>query len=506
MTRGGATRRGRILVVDDDAFSRTLYGDMLKEAGHQVVTVGEGADAIERLRAGGFDAVVTDIVMPDVSGLAVLEAAQSLPRPVDVVIVTGHATVRNAVTALKTGAFDYITKPVDPEELKVAIDRLLAQRSLLDENRELKSYVNLFRRCQALATCLDREQIMRTSVDAIVEELDAVMGEFLPPAGTGSGAGTEGPSDARAAEDETAEVRAARGARNALSKALNSVLGGDPLAFSAVQVLDEKTGAEIHGAAKLGTAIGPSLVIPVRAGQRNFGALFVARPSSSPAFGLPELGKADFFGKHVGIALDNAGKYAEAKELAFVDDLTELYNVRYLNFILDKEVKRARRYQTPLAVLFMDLDYFKGVNDRHGHLTGSRILIEVAGVIRRCVRDTDVMVRYGGDEYTILLPSTDATGAMVVAERIRASIESSDFKGDDGSPLHVTASIGVACFPEHAREKRDILRMADAAMYHGKAKGRNSVYLASALLDPSNNPDVAAEREAHAAENRKTRR
>ena len=487
-------RRGRILVVDDDAFSRTLYGDMLTEAGHQVVTCVGGAEAIEKIHRGGFDAVVTDLVMPDVSGLAVLEAAQGLPVPVDVVIVTGHATVRNAVTALKSGAFDYITKPVDPDELKVSVQRLLDQRSLLDENRELKSYVNLFRRCQTLATSLDRDQIVRSSAEALLEEFGGVFGDFLPHA-------TMSVPDPSVDDDAPPPDTAARAQRHDLQRALTTALGGDPLAYSAVQTLDAKSGAESGTAVK--TPIGPSIVVPVRAGSRNYGALFVARPPDAPAFSLSELGKADFFGKNVGIALENAEKYREAKKLAFVDDLTELYNVRYLNFILDKEVKRARRYQQPLSVLFMDLDFFKGVNDRHGHLTGSRVLIEVAAVIRRCVRDTDVMVRYGGDEYTILLPSTDSVGAMIVAERIRVSIAECAFKSEDGTALNLTASIGVASFPEHAKEKRDILRMADAAMYHGKAKGRNVVYLASALLEPV---AAAEQRETHAAENRERRK
>ena len=479
-------RRGRILVVDDDAFSRTLYGDMLTEAGHQVVTAASGAEAIDLLQRESFDAVVSDLVMPEITGLSVLAAAHALPRPVDVVIVTGHATVRNAVTALKAGAFDYITKPVDPEELRVAVTRLLDQRALLDENRELKSYVNLFRRCQTLATSLDRDQIVRSAAEALIEELGGAAGEFL-----------------FAAREEGTDDPAAPPRSEQIRRALSPILGGDPLAYSSVQTLEGKPDL----ATALGVpAIGAVLVIPVRAGSRNFGALVVARGPGLAPFTLSELGKADFFGKHVGIALDNADKFREAKKLAFVDDLTELYNVRYLNFILDKEVKRARRYQTPLSVLFMDLDFFKGVNDRHGHLTGSRVLIEVAGVIRRCVRDTDVMVRYGGDEYTILLPSTDSPGAMIVAERIREQIAATAFTSEDGTTLAITASIGVASFPEHAKEKRDILRMADAAMYHGKARGRNVVYLASALLDPVAAAAAAVEREKHAAENLKRRR
>lgn len=501
-------RRGRVLVVDDDAFSRTLYGEMLSEAGHETVTSVGGVAVLDLLRSEKFDAVVSDLVMPEITGLQVLETAQSLATPVEVIIVTGHATVKNAVHALRSGAFDYITKPVDREELLLAVQRLLAQRSLLDENRELKSYVGLFRRCQALASCFDREQILRMAVDALVEEMGAAAGVFLVPSGfnpkrAGSGAGEE--DDPPPKGEPPVEERAQRGLRNRVHPALTGALGGDPLAFASVQILDAKAGASVSGAARLSTQLGPGLVVPVRAGSAVFGAMFVGRPGAGEPFGLAEIGKADFFGKQVGLALDNASRFEEAKELAYVDDLTELYNVRYLNFILDKEIRRARRYTTPLAVLFMDLDEFKGVNDRHGHLTGSRMLIEVAAVIQRCVRDTDVLVRYGGDEYTVLLPNTDGAGAVVVAERIRASIEQGQFRTEEGEPLRITASIGVAAYPEHAKDKRDILRMADAAMYYGKANGRNVVYLAGDLLDPVVAANAAAARIAHAEENRERR-
>jgi two-component system cell cycle response regulator len=324
-------RRGRILVVDDDAFSRTLYGDMLAEAGHEVVLSAGGAQALERLRSESFDAVISDLVMPDVPGFQVLEEAQSLPKPVDVVIVTGHATVRNAVLALKSGAFDYITKPVDPEELKLSIQRLLSQRALLDENRDLKGYVGLFRRCQTLTGCLDREQIARMAVESLVEEMGGISGVFLaPPTGQPKKDGSPRP----------AEERAGRGMQGKVSRALATVLGGDPLAFPAVQTLDAKAGAEVATQAKLDSPLGPCMVIPARVGNANFGALFIGRTPGSAPFGLSDLGKADFFGKQVALALDNASKFSEAKELAYVDDLTELYNVRYLNYILEKEISR----------------------------------------------------------------------------------------------------------------------------------------------------------------------
>ncbi len=138
----------------------------------------------------------------------------------------------------------------------------------------------------------------------------------------------------------------------------------------------------------------------------------------------------------------------------------------------------------PFTVLFMDLDHFKAVNDQHGHLSGSRLLVEVARVLRSCVRDEDVVVRYGGDEYVVLLVGIDSGGGLKVAERIRRAIEDHRFLSREGSRVRVTASIGLASFPEHADEKAAILDFADRAMYRGKQSTRNVVYIASKDLPP----------------------
>jgi two-component system, cell cycle response regulator len=124
------------------------------------------------------------------------------------------------------------------------------------------------------------------------------------------------------------------------------------------------------------------------------------------------------------------------------------------------------------------------VNDEYGHLSGSRLLVEVARVLRSCVRDEDVVVRYGGDEYVVLLVGIDSGGGLKVAERIRRAIEDHRFLSREGSRVRVTASIGLASYPEHARSKGEILDLADRAMYRGKRSSRNVVYMASKDLPP----------------------
>jgi diguanylate cyclase (GGDEF)-like protein len=174
------------------------------------------------------------------------------------------------------------------------------------------------------------------------------------------------------------------------------------------------------------------------------------------------------------------GRLKQVEHLAYLDDLTHLYNTRYLDVALDRELAGGR----PFSVLFMDLDHFKAVNDTHGHLSGSRLLVEVGRVLRSCVRDEDVVVRYGGDEYVVLLVGIDSGGGLKVAERIRRAIEDHRYLSREGARVRITASIGLASFPEHAQAKAEILDFADRAMYRGKKSTRNVVYMASKDLPP----------------------
>jgi len=186
----------------------------------------------------------------------------------------------------------------------------------------------------------------------------------------------------------------------------------------------------------------------------------------------------NFYYRQVRFALLNAERGTHTQNLIYIDDLTKLYNSRYLNVVLDRELKRSERYRNFFSVLFMDLDFFKRVNDAHGHLVGTRVLVEAGSVLRSCVRETDTVVRYGGDEFVVLLVETRAEEAILVAERMRKMIEEKLFGQESGFDIRLTISIGIAAFPEHATTKQHLLNLADQAMYRGKDSTRNVVYLA----------------------------
>ncbi len=179
-------------------------------------------------------------------------------------------------------------------------------------------------------------------------------------------------------------------------------------------------------------------------------------------------------------ALDSALQLKRSVELSVTDDLTALYNSRYLNQVLRRETKRASRHGRPLSLLFIDLDGFKAVNDTHGHLCGSRALVEAAGVIRANARETDVVARFGGDEFALILPDTGAEGALAVGERIRERLAAHPFLAGDGLNLRLTASVGVATLPDAATSSDELIQAADIAMYAVKDRGKNGVRSAPA--------------------------
>jgi diguanylate cyclase (GGDEF)-like protein len=183
------------------------------------------------------------------------------------------------------------------------------------------------------------------------------------------------------------------------------------------------------------------------------------------------------------VALDNALQLKRAEALSVTDDLTRLYNSRYLNQVLRRETKRASRSGRPLSLLFIDLDGFKSINDTHGHLFGSRALVEAATVIRGSARETDVVARFGGDEFALILPDTGAEGAYAVGERIRERIADHIFLTGEGLTIRLTASVGVATLPDVAASADELVHAADAAMYQVKARGKNGIQAAAESAD-----------------------
>ncbi len=221
------------------------------------------------------------------------------------------------------------------------------------------------------------------------------------------------------------------------------------------------------------------MAVPLVSRGRVIGVVKLVNRQPGDSFSPADQSLVTLLMEPAAIALENAILFKKMEHLSVTDDLTGLHNVRYLNGFLYRELKRCRRYNLPVSVVFLDMDGFKTVNDRFGHLAGSQTLTEVGQVLRRTVREIDMVARYGGDEFVVILPQTGTRGAVVIAERMREAISEARFLGDMGLDVSLTASLGVASFPDQGSTRDELIHQADAAMYRVKESGKNGVLSAS---------------------------
>jgi diguanylate cyclase (GGDEF)-like protein len=185
------------------------------------------------------------------------------------------------------------------------------------------------------------------------------------------------------------------------------------------------------------------------------------------------------------IAVDNIHLHHEAQRLSTTDALTGLWNFRYLSMSLAREIERSTRFDRPLAVLMLDLDHFKQVNDVHGHARGDTVLRELAHRVQEQIREVDTFARYGGEEFVVVLPETSVEGAAQLAERICVAVRRQPFRLDEEEPLDISVSIGGAAFPEHGQTPATLMRAADQALYVAKGAGRDRWHVPGAHSAPA---------------------
>ncbi|MBN2719744.1 MAG: diguanylate cyclase [Proteobacteria bacterium] len=457
----------RILVVDDDRFSREFCRQILEEDGDLEVFEAQDVDsAMNIVRQGKIDLVISDMVMPGKSGLDFMELLRLEAPGLKMILITGFGTVQNAVKAMKMGALDYISKPLNPDEFKIVVRRALDQAKLAEENKELKNSLKLYGVSSRISRTIEIEELYHLIFDLMIQEIGATRG-FLYVIDHENGESSIILSEGfDAGENKEIDRR--------LFEEYRDELAG----INVPQVIDSASPVSIKYRSST-DPIQSLLFIPLRNKGDLVGMVVFFDTERAGAFGEREKRVASFLCEQANGALENALLYSKAKILTITDDLTSVFNYRYLNNILDRELVRAQRLKSSMSVLFLDLDSFKKVNDHHGHLLGSKILVEMAGLLKNAVRKVDAVARYGGDEYIIVLTDTNSKGAMIVAERIRQMVEEHVFLEEENYRIRLTISIGVASYPEHGVNKVELLHLADDAMYKGKYGRKNVVYVAT---------------------------
>jgi diguanylate cyclase (GGDEF)-like protein len=219
------------------------------------------------------------------------------------------------------------------------------------------------------------------------------------------------------------------------------------------------------------------LCVPIRSGKKVYGILHIASRYQN-AFDEEDAILANAIGEQIGMAVESARLFDEISRLAITDGLTGLYNIRHLKRVLGEEVKRSLRYGRPLSFIMLDIDFFKIYNDQHGHLRGDEALRILSGLLQQNTRDVDTVFRYGGEEFSVIIPEVGKEEAFSMAERIRRVIQGHVFPYEEDQPNgNFTVSMGVANLPTDAEDAEGVVDKADRALYRAKQTGRNKVCL-----------------------------
>jgi two-component system cell cycle response regulator len=361
------------------------------------------------------------------------------------------------------GAFDEMTG-----ELRQSIG------ALQDSRDELRR--NLARLGDTLSGTHDLNTILHVILETAMVSVHAQAGAIYLPH---SGGGARSDLFQRVGVG-VAERGAAHGSRLKLGE---GVLG-----------LVASTGTPVRG--RVGDGVGelrtsgdePSgralIAVPLHASGRVAGVLGLydkEGTNGSVGFDRGDLETIRTFASQATVAIDNVLLHQEAQRLSITDGLTGLWNYRYFTMTFAKEIERSSRFGRPLALLLLDLDKFKDVNDTYGHQRGDSVLIELATRVKAEIREVDTLARYGGEEFVLVLPETDAAGAAGAAQRIGEVVRHRPFTQEGEEPLGITVSVGVSVFPAHGSSAATLMRNADTALYAAKDAGRDAWRMASDL-------------------------
>lgn len=444
----------QVLLVDDEPRMLSSLGELLKDRGFVLTSAANGGEAIRYLGQQPFDLVILDLRLPDISGHDIMDFMNSQQADANIIVTSGDCGIDAAIGALKRGAYDYLRKPYSPEELRKTVDNALKQRRLQAENRHIawqlesseRKYRYLVDSSPDIIYTLDHEGRF-TFVNDRVQQLlgfsrEELIGEHY---------------SVLIHEDDV--LRA--------NYVFNEGRGDYRLSRNVELRLKSR-----HAKGEVRTFTHELMTISFNASDK------------SPE---PDLTQRELFGTY-GVARDITDR-KRADELityqAYHDILTDLPNRVLFKDRLGLAVLQAKRNDASLALMFIDLDRFKLVNDTLGHAIGDKLLQQAAVRLKACLRSGDTLARLGGDEFTAVLPELgDRQDAVLIAEKFLECLRQPFQLA--GQSVHISASIGIAIYPGDGESTDELIRNSDIAMYHMKAEGKNGYsFFDRSMLDAS---------------------
>ena len=449
--------KSKILVVDDEPLNVKLLTAMIPSDQYDTASAFSGNEALRLVRDFQPDLILLDIMMPGLNGydLTRILKSNTESRDIPVVLITAFRGSEYEIKGLEAGADEFLNKPVNKTELLTRAKSLIRLRQYKEQLKSRTCSIKSVTHKKKAKNCLDNEELDLPTI--LIVEDNKVDARLIQ----------------RYLHGEPYQIKLAGNGEEAISRSQQERI--DVLLLDLL--LPGKNGFEVCRTLKEGEKTQNIQIV----------AITGLSDLESKLKGI-ELGVDDYLVKPVNMhvlrtrvkslvkkkaLLDRlCDRYEMAVHSAITDKLTGLYNRRYFDHFLDFEVKRSCRQNAPLALLMMDIDNFKKINDTLGHLFGDKILNRLGDIIKATIRETDLAARYGGEEFAIVMSNTDLKQAVEIGERIRESIEACEF---DIKNFFTTVSVGIALHPADCNSLKELLNNADKALYKAKHDGKNRI-------------------------------
>lgn len=419
--------------------------------------------------------------------------------PQRVLLLAASQSVADFEELLENGFLSAVSEPLTDKKIRDVIFRAKEVKSLYDDIFRMTREIMLER--ELLARKTDLVLFLNRILTRASESLDpaVILGNaredlelLLPLQGLMGGFWQPGDSGGLEAELFLEPDMAHDAERHWTEELLrqSAKIAGKPIQSYKTTFLDDGPGRE---PVSIPRAPEELITLPLRAGGQMFGLLVLYRAKGQP-LGKDQVQALYASVNHLALALKNAALFNQVKIQADHDGLTRIHNRRAFDERLLDELRRHQRYHQPMSLLMLDIDHFKGINDRFGHVVGDHVLREVGRLLSETLRSTDFTARYGGEEFVVILPQTAEEQSRVLAERLRGLIAGARFV-HDGQTFSITVSIGVATvLPGALTKRKELLEKADKALYQAKHLGRNQVCTALGPLTRAAQPTLGAVR------------
>ncbi|UCF87280.1 MAG: diguanylate cyclase [Nitrospiraceae bacterium] len=466
----------KILLLDKGDSSIHSFQSVLEKKGFTIVKARNLRDTLSYLKGNGIDLVVLDKNFSSQTGQfkKFINQTQHIPK----IVLTKENNFRSITPLLKDYSSIPLREPVSFREFEYYVKKLMKDREIFGKQQELHDA--LITKEKELHFFEDITGILTSSLN-----LNRILAEIMKK--TKAMIGAEAWSillfddEKKELHFEKTQGRHTKKVKNFRLKAGKGLAGwvaekGEPAVVSDASK-DKRFFKKMDSLLNFKTR--SLMCIPIKIKDEVIGVLEIINKIDGTPFTKEDLELPLKLVSHAAVAIERALLYQKMEELSLKDDVTNLFNTRYLNRAIVIEIERSDRYGPPFTLIFMDIDSFKLINDQYGHIVGGKVLVEISQLLLNNLRTVDIVARYGGDEFVVVLPQTTPKSGFLIAERLRKAIERNEFLKSEGYSIKITASFGVASYPEDAKSKEDLFRIADEAMYRGKFSTKNIVYAAA---------------------------